>query len=624
MMRRRGTRDAPSSSGSRARHRLPSLVHSVFGALLLVLALVPAGAAAQDPADEAWEAGNLDRARELYAQRLAADSTDAQALYRMALLRGWNQEYAESIALFDRLIDLTPANLEARISRARVFAWRDDLGRATRDLNELVQEHPEYVPAIEALATFRSWAGEYDRAMELFDRIEQLDPDNRTVRYQRARVLGWANRFDRARAVYDSLLAQDPGDFQALLGLAQILSWEDRLDSARAVYHTILDEDADNLDAMTGLARTTGYAGDLIAAEARWREILERSPENLDALFGLVRILQWQGREAAALPYLEQALRVDPNSSEARDLLRSGHADLGPRVGWNLAYEWDSDGNNMYTTAVHTAWHPLPRVEVRVDGYRRAATLGAAIPDPRWTTGTTVSGSVQLPPGWRISGSVGGGVPDVAGVDGTLKYGLVASSPTRYQLRSTLSVSRELLDATAILLANRVVYDQVQLTLGTQLGRWRMEGAGSAAWFQSLMTGNGNRRIAVNAAASRPVTPWLDLGGSVRYFGFDADLNEGYFDPDLFLLVEAPASVSTRVLDHLEATLALVPGVQQINAAGEVNPAFRTSGSLSWQVRPGRWAALSLAYAANGASPFAEQAADYRYFSLNLRGRWVF
>lgn len=609
--------------------RRPAPMSAVRFALacLTIAFLVPLAASAQS-ADQAWESGDLERARELYAERVAADSTDTLALFRLALLHGWNQEYRESIALFDKLIAVAPDNLDARIARARVFAWQDDLDGAVRALDDVVAEHPDYVPAIQALATFRSWAGEYDRAMELFRRIAELDPDNRDIHYQRARVLGWANRFDDARAVYDSLRADDPDDIRALLGLAQILSWEDRLDTAQAVYRTILGEDPDNLDAMTGLARTTGYAGDLIEAEARWREIVDRSPDNLDALFGLARILQWQGREAAALPYLDRALQVDPNSTEARDQLRSIHASLGPRVGWNLSYEWDSDGNTMVTTAGHASWHPVPRVEIRVDGYRRAATLGSTIPDARWTTGTTVSGSIQLPPGWRLTGSVGGGIPQVDSVGGAVKYGLVASSPARYQVRSTLTIGRELLDATAILLANRVVYDQVALNLGTQLGRWRLEGGGSAAWFESLETGTGNRRIAANAVATRPVLPWLDLGGSVRWFGFDEDLvgpeSLGYFDPDLFLLVEAPASASARIFPDVTGTLALVPGFQKVTTDGDINPAFRSSGSVSWQLHPGRFVALSLFYAANGASPFAADAADYRYFAATLRGRWVF
>jgi hypothetical protein len=314
---------------------------------------------------------------------------------------------------------------------------------------------------------------------------------------------------------------------------------------------------------------------------------------------------------------------VDPNNSEARELGRWIHAALGPRIGPAFAYEWDSDGNNIYTTSGHASVHVIPRLEVRVDAYRRGANLGDAIPDNHWTTGGTLSGSVQLPPGWRVTGSVGAGIPDSAGVDGAATYGLVISSPARYQIRTTLSAGRQLLDATAFLITNRVVYDQLQLNMGTRLGVWTLEGAASAAWFESLVSSNGNRRLAANAAVTRPVLPWLDLGGSVRVFGFDRDLAEGYFDPDLFALIEAPASATTRI-GPLDATLALVPGVQQVTTTGEMKPAFRTSGSLAWQRAPGQNVSLSLFYAANGASPFATEAADYRYFALNLRARWVF
>lgn len=597
-------------------------VTRVLAALLILLAGATA-AAAQNPADEAWEAGELERARDLYAERLADDSSDVRALHRLALIHGWNQEYEESIDLFDRLLEIDPSNTDARIARARVFAWRGDTDRAIQALESILDDQPDHVPALETLATFRSWAGHYTRALEIFDRIGEIEPDNRTVRYQRARVLAWADRFADARAVYDSLLATDPEDTQALLGLAQVLAWNDRLDSARAVYRRALEVDEGSLEALTGLARTSGYAGDLIEAEARWREIVEANPGSYDALTGLGRVLRWQGREAAAKPYLERAVRVEPNASEAREQLRWIHAALGPRVAPALAYEWDSDGNNIYTVSGHASVHVVPRVELRVDAYRRGASLGAAVPDARWTTGTTVTGSVQLSPGWRVTGSVGGGVPDSAGVDGTATIALVVASPARYRIRGTLKASRELLDATALLMTNRVVYDQLQLNAGTRLGRWTLEGGASAAWFESRVTSNGNRRLAGNAVASRPVTPWLDLGGSVRVFGFDQDLTEGYFDPDLYALLEVPASANTR-LGPLDATLAVVPGLQQITTNGDIKPAFRTTGSLAWQRAPGQDLSVSLLYAANGASPFAQEAAGYRYFALNLRVRWVF
>ena len=70
---------------------------------LLLLAALPQALRAQDPADAAWAAGEHDRARELYAQRVTADSNDVRALHRLALLRSWNSEYAPAIQLFDRV-----------------------------------------------------------------------------------------------------------------------------------------------------------------------------------------------------------------------------------------------------------------------------------------------------------------------------------------------------------------------------------------------------------------------------------------------------------------------------------------------------------------------------------------
>lgn len=603
----------------------------VAGAVLC-LAVLTSGATAQDPADRAWEDRDLDRAGQLYADRLAEDSTDTQALYRLALIRGWGEAYDESLALFDRLLRLAPQNLDARVARARVLAWKGELDRTIEDLRALLDANPSYRPALEALATFYSWDGDYDRALAMYDRLGQADLDNRGTAYQRARVLGWANRYGAARAVYDSLLAEEPGDVQALLGLAQVLAWSERLDSARTVYRRVLEENPDNLAARTGLARTTGYAGDLVAAEARWREVVEGNPENVDALLGLARTLRSQGRAAAAEPYLERALHLSPGNTEARQQMRWIGAALGPRAAPRFAYEWDSDGNNIVTTSGHAAFHPAPRVEVRVDAYHRSSWQTDVIDDPRASIGTTVTTQVQLSPGWHLAGSVGGSAPDVAGVDGAATYAVTVAAPARHQVRSALRASRELFDVTARLMANRVVYDQLQLDLGTRLERWTLQGATSVAWFRSrtplatqpqTVIDETNRRLAADAAATRTLTPWFDLGGRVRAFGFNRALNAGYFDPDLFALFEVPATLSAD-LGTLDAALAVAPGVQQIGTDRGPDATVQTTGTVTWAPGPGRELSLRLLYAANGASPFAEEPADYRYFALNLGARWVF
>lgn len=518
-----GGRRGPLAARPTGSHLVPLprlLVSLVLAAALLPVAGI-GSAAAQTPADSAWEAGDMDRARELYAQRLAADSSDVTALHRLALIHAWDEEYDLSLALFDRLLEIAPSYTDARIDRARVVAW----------------------------------TGDYDRALELLDRVAGRAPDEPAVRYERARILGWAGRFGDAAAVY--------------------------------------------------------------------RALLDRDPDDVDALVGLARVLRWQGRHDAAVDPIDRALQLDPNRAAAREEQRLLRAQLGPRVAPGFTYEWDSDGNDIYTIFAHAAVRPTPGLELRVDGYRRGASLDPVAPETRWTTGGALTARLELPPGWTLAGSVGGGVPDLAGVDATATWTLVTASPARYPLRGTLTVGRELFDATAVLLASRVVYDRVRVDLGAAPGRWTLEGHASVAWFESMETSTGNRRLAGSIRAIRPLAPWFDLGARARAFGFDERLAQGYFDPDLYALLDVPATASSP-LGPLTARLTVAPGVQWIGTGGDPTVAYSTTGALEWGPAPGRTVSLELVYAENGTGPLAQDATDYRYFAASLRARWVF
>lgn len=584
-----------------------------------------AAATAQDPADAAWDAGEVDRARELYSERLARDSSDIRALHRLALIHAWSEEWAPSLSLFDQLITLSPANLGARVDRARVLAWKGDLAQAMSELETLLESDPSFMPALEALAQFQSWAGDYDRALSIYERMGRTGAGDPSIQYGRARVLSMANRFDAALAVYDSLLAADPDDMQALLGLGQVLMWSNQLDSAEVVYSHILTLEEDNAEALEGIARAATWRGRLVEAEQRWRTAVETNPDAVGALVGLGQTLRWQGRGPAALPWLERAIELSPGNVEAREQMRWVEATLHPRIAPTVVYEWDSDGNRILTMSGHATWRPVPRTELRLDAYHRRARLVDIIDDTQRSWGATLTTQLQLAPGWRLAGSLGGAAADVAGVDGATTWAFTLAAPRRYRLRGALVARRELLDATAGLMGRRVVVDQVTLNAGTRLGRWALEGNSSVAWFRGLLNDTENRRLLLTAFASRPFTGWLTFAPSLRVFGFSDDLTEGYFDPELFALLESGATASVEQ-GGLVASLGLAPGLQKIQTDGAIRPAFRGTGTLAWEPRPGRSLSVVALYAANGLRTFEAggEAADYRYFSITLRGRWTF
>ena len=97
--------------------RIRGIVVALWVAAVAVAA--PERTAAQDPADVAWNEGDLATAERLYTIRVGRDSTDERALHRLALINAWADRHDAALALFDALLRVAPSNLEARRDRAR-------------------------------------------------------------------------------------------------------------------------------------------------------------------------------------------------------------------------------------------------------------------------------------------------------------------------------------------------------------------------------------------------------------------------------------------------------------------------------------------------------------------------
>lgn len=575
---------------------------------------------AQDAADTAWDTGDTDTAARLYAERLLPDSTDRTALHRLALIRAWNERYAESLVLFDRLLALDPSNADAAVDRARALAWRGDIAMAIRALDRLLDERPTHLPALRARAQFAAWAGELDVALAAYDRLGEIIPHDRSVRYDRARALSWASKFDEAVAVYDSLLETDPQDRDARLGLARVLSWSDRLDSAIAVYRALQLEDPADLEARRGLARTLSWKGDLVAAEREWRAALDVDARDVESLVGLGQTLRWQGRDAAALEVLRRAEALHPTDNEVRTQLRWVRRGTAPRVAASYVYESDSDGNRIQSLVSRAAWRPVPPLELRVEGYvRNLEQDGAGVSLAGDTRGGLVELWVQLEPGWTVSAGAGLSEGDTPGAGAVGRFIGQLASPGRHPVGATLAYERRALDVTALLAARGVAFDEVRLEARASVARWTLFGGVGHAWFDGT---ESNRRVAGSAGLSRRVARDWTLGAFGRAFGFEKDLADGYFDPSFYGLLEATARWS-RELGRWVMLVEGAPGVQVLSGA-DPSAAARARAQVSYRVAPGREVSVSGLLSRTGVQVFSSNVGSYRYGSLSVSGSWAF
>ncbi len=589
--------------------------------LPVLLGTLVATAQAQNPADVAWRQGDLAAAERLYAERLATDSTDEIAIHRMALMLGWKGQYPESIALFDHLLTIAPGNWDAAVDRARVYAWSGHTERAIAMLDQVLEQQPTYVPALQARALFQSWTGQHVAALSTYEQIGEIVPEDRSVPRERARVLSWSSQLDAAIAIYDSLLQTDPSDRETRLGLARVLSWADRLDSAASVYQALVEAEPDDVQALRGLGRVTSWAGDLVAGERYLRMAVRAGPDDVSTLVELAANLRWQGRDAEAFQFLERAELLAPAHGDVRAELQWVRTAVAPRASLSWAYENDSDGNRISSLMIPAALRPLPRVELRAQGYLRNLRLVGATPLEYSAYGAQVDGWAQLEPGWEFLLGVGVSGSDApeAGTQGRVSSKI--SSPRRYPVFGSISFLHEPLDASAMLVQNRVTIDMVSIDASAvPAGGMTLNASVSYTVFDGS---EPNPRKAAYLGATKRFNRRISLGAAVRTFGFEKDLNDGYFDPDLYLLTEFNAGWQNQ-FGRWYAAVALAPGLQLVGKGGTLSFSGRSRIGIGYRVAPGREIKVSGGYSNTGLTVFGSNVGNYRYLTTSLSAGWVF
>jgi tetratricopeptide (TPR) repeat protein len=593
-----------------------------YRALLAIAALLSCASAlhAQDEADRAWRSGDIAVARRLYAARLAADSTDDQALHRMALMEAWDGHYAVSLHLFDQLLALGP-NLDAEVDRARVVAWQGDTRAAIRMLDSLLARTPGYIPALETRAEFFAWAGETGRAVSSYEQLAQILPDDRSVRAARARTLSWASRLDESIALYDSLVRTDRSDREAWLGLGRVLGWAGQTDSAAAVYRSMLARDSTDAAAWAGLAQTQSWAGHLRTAERTWHRAVRADATQVAALVGLAQTLRWEGRNAAAAEVVARAERLAPTNADVRTQRQWVDVALQPHVQTTVTYESDSDGSGILTTFGRGGVRVLPRLDLRPYAYVRWLDFsagGTTLSRKAW--GGALEAWLQIEPGWVVAGALGGSGSDVDSVGAQARWSAWASTPSWWPVIATIATRREPLDATVQLVQNGVAVWQNNLDLrASPAAGWTATGSFSVARFTGSDT---NTRTAGALGLSHRIMRPVTVSANARAYGFTKQLRDGYFNPPFYFLAELPVRWE-QAFAKWTPGIEVGPGLQKI-AHVSLGAAFRVNAELRYAIAPGREIALSGGYSTLGLSLFAEGVGGYRYRTVTLSGAWGF
>lgn len=98
--------------------------------------------------------------------------------YEMAELYFTYNRYDEALFEYNKSIKLDPANLEARIKIAKVYAKKGFVNKSLDELVRLKNEEPSYLPGRIALGVLYYGKGDVLRAQTEWEKVISLDPVN--------------------------------------------------------------------------------------------------------------------------------------------------------------------------------------------------------------------------------------------------------------------------------------------------------------------------------------------------------------------------------------------------------------------------------------------------------------
>lgn len=467
-------------------------------------------------------------------------------------------------------------------------AWRmGDTATARTLYSERLAADSTDEVALHRMALLVAWDGRYDDAIALFDRLLADSPDHVGARIDRARVVAWRGDYEQALADIDDAEAIAPGNRDVLLARAYVLALSGRLDESVALYDSLAQSD----------------------------------PSDTRALVGLSRTLRWQGREGAATQTLSRAATLAPYDPEVQSESQILSAGYRPTLAPSVSYQTDTDGNRILTGEARGGWRPSSTIGVRASAYVRGARQVGAVEFSESSGGLMAEVSMRFDPGWVVTGGAGASGSGATGSNAIGAARARVASPARNPLSGSFGFLTHALDETATLIRNGVKFDMLDGNFRyTPAPRWRVGGGAGVSRFSGS---ESNRRVNGWLEVTRRISSAWSVGVSARSFGFEKDLNDGYFDPSFYLLAQVPVAWS-RPLGDWHVSVQAAPGLQKVAGEGGPRGALGAAGEVSYAFSPGRQIGAWAGYSSTGMASFSTGSANYRYGTFGMRGSWAF
>lgn len=103
---------------------------------------------------------------------------DRDMLMEEAKNLSWEKKYDESTAIYKKLLERNPDDIEAAIGHGRVTAWSGEYEKAVEIYEVILTKHPNNREALLEMSRVFFWQKKYEQSLQMLDRLLEIDPEN--------------------------------------------------------------------------------------------------------------------------------------------------------------------------------------------------------------------------------------------------------------------------------------------------------------------------------------------------------------------------------------------------------------------------------------------------------------
>lgn len=441
--------------------------------------------------------------------------------------------------ILEKAVVMAPgdAGLHARLSQQ--YALTNQPRQALAEIEQAVKLAPDNTSYLKSRAQLANWLGLYQIAGDSYARLLALTPQGSTYGLMLARSRTWEGNLDAAAKAYHDYLQAHPEDAEALLEYARVQGWRGNLAGAIELLALYEERFPQNAKPDADRARLLAWAGKTHEASRINDELLVQKPNDYELNVTRTVALDKGNRKEEAVESLNTLTNLRPDSAEVTEIKRHVNTPLRPDIALYGRYYNDGDHLSIAQESLRGGYSisPATRLGLVDEMWQLSANPGSGLENQNgsrhvdYQKASLTVASYLTPTLWVNAAA---GPAQVNGEGAIFAYDVLLGARPDDSLSVSLEQSHDNLLISPRSASLGLRHDTTQLNAEWTPGLdYTIVGL-----FRYDDISDGNTRWEAVLAPRRSVIRSqlldLDLGLRGQMFGFDQDLNSGYYDPGFY------------------------------------------------------------------------------------------